>query len=162
MKRIIPLLAVLAMATQAIQTSAQPPERKRGFNERPQRGADGQNRRGMGEQGRRPGGADAGGPMNFDPSKIAARMMGQFDKDGDEKLDQSELLALLTSMQNRRGMGPGAGNDSNRDGMQRGKGRRPGEGARPGADRANKKRRPQNDNDTAEPGGTAPQRPTAE
>ena len=177
MNPIIPLMAVLVMASPSIHATAQPPERKRDSNAQQQRGTDGQTRRGMGREGQRPmgqrsveqrpGGPGANAMMNMDPAKIAQRMMSRFDKDGDAKLNQSELLAMLTSMRERRGMGQGTGNEADRDGGQRGKGRprgdsKRGDNERANNERASKKRRPQNDNDEAEPGGTEPLRPTAE
>ncbi len=65
--------------------------------ERPQRG----------EGAQRPGFAG-------DPEQIAATMIRQFDKDGDEKLDVKELAAMMTAMRERgaatmgrRGPNPG-------------------------------------------------------
>lgn len=176
MKRIIPALALSAIALQPLHVSAQPPERKRGadaprqrgpsgFGQRGpngfgQRGQNGFGQRGARENARGTGGMPGGGFMNLDPTLVAKRMMSQFDKDGDDKLDQTELLAMLTTLREQRGVGAQSGNDTDRDSMKRGRGRM--QGDREGGQRPTRKRRPQNDNDDAEPGGTKPQRPTEE
>jgi len=82
---------------------------------------------------RRPG-QFAGG---FSPEQMAERMIEEFDADGDEKLDATELLKMMTTMRERRG-----------GGMQR----RPGSNGRPSSGNSN-----------ATPGGEKPKRPpTAE
>ena len=78
---------------------------------------------------RRPG-QFAGG---FSPEQMAERMIEEFDADGDEKLNATELLKMMTTMRERRGAG-----------MQR----RPGGQGRPSPrDRS------------ASPGGEEPKRP---
>jgi hypothetical protein len=84
-----------------------------------------------------------GGPQR-DPANMVARIMQEFDKDGDQKLDKTELTAWLIVMQERRGLGM-------RRGGKAGKGR-------PGA--AGKRRRGQED--SGEPGGDRPKRPEVE
>lgn len=80
---------------------------------------------------RRPG-QFAGG---FSPEQMAERMIEEFDADGDEKLDATELLKMMTTMRERRG-----------GGMQR----RPGSNGRPSSGNSN-----------ATPGGEKPKRPPA-
>ena len=80
---------------------------------------------------RRPG-QFAGG---FSPEQMAERMIKEFDADGDEKLDSTELLKMMTTMRERRG-----------GGMQR----RPGSNGRPSSGSSN-----------ATPGGEKPKRPPA-
>lgn len=87
------------------------------------------------------------GRQGGDPAQMVARMMQEFDKDGDQKLDSKELAALLTSMRERRGGGPGA---------QRG-GRPGGQQGRPGAQRQRR-----GDGNAENAGGRRPQRPSEE
>ncbi|MFK8111151.1 MAG: EF-hand domain-containing protein [Rubripirellula sp.] len=122
-------LAVLALAWIAVDCSAAPPEGKRG--------------KGAGEDGKRA--QQRGG----DPAQVVARMMQEFDKDGDQKLDAQELTALMTSMRERRG----AGASGARPGQSAGKGRQ-----RPGGD--SKRKRGADENN--KPGGEKPKRPVAE
>ena len=84
-----------------------------------------------GPRQRRPG-QFAGG---FSPEQIAARMIEEFDADGDEKLNAEELQKMMTTMRERRGAG-----------MQR----RPG-----GQGRLSPRDR------NASPGGQEPKRPSA-
>lgn len=91
----------LAIAVSSV--SAQPPQRDRPDGDRPQRGQrDGDRpQRGPGERG--PGGR--GGEVA--PEAMAKQLMERFDKDGDKKLDATELVAALTEMRNLRGRRPG-------------------------------------------------------
>ena len=73
-----------------------------------------------GQQQKGQGGPRAGGR---DPAVMVARMMEQFDNDGDEKLDVMELTAMLTAMRERTGM--------QRGGTQRGAGQGTRRGPRP-------------------------------
>lgn len=68
-----------------------------------QRGT-GQRPDGKGPDGKRAGGEGRGMAPN---QEMIARIMQQFDKDGDKKLDAKELTALLTQMQNSRAQGTG-------------------------------------------------------
>ena len=70
-----------------------------------------------------------------DQAKIVSRLIEQFDKDGDEKLDASELTALLSYMRERAGNSPVM------------------EKLRPGA---------RMDRPSAEAGGDLPKRPASE
>ena len=83
---------------------------------------------------RRPGqrrpGQFAGG---FSPEQMVARMIEEFDADGDEKLNAEELQKMMMAMRERRGAG-----------MQR----------RPGG-----QGRPSPRDTSASPGGEQPQRP---
>ncbi|WP_404310337.1 EF-hand domain-containing protein [Neorhodopirellula lusitana] len=118
------------------------------------RGRDGENRRSDG--------AASGAALNLDPAKIAERMMQSFDKDGDQKLDQTELTAMLTSLRERRGgREGGAGLGNARDGAaQRQPGRmQRGQGDAQRGNREFKSRRPKGDTEGAQPGGEVPQRP---
>ena len=98
----------------------------------------------LGQKPQRPGGpqrpgvggdAKAAGqgrrqPQN--PQQMVARMMQQFDKDGDQKLDIRELTELLTQLRERRGGNVGAGGNQGRGGVQR-QGQRPGQQRQGGA-----------------------------
>ena len=97
---------------------------------RAQRFRSGDQPNGEGKPGQRRPGQFAGG---FSPEQMAERMIEEFDADGDEKLDATELLKMMTTMRERRGAG-----------MQR----RPGGQGRPSPrDRS------------ASPGGEEPKRP---
>ena len=88
--------------------------------------------------------------MQRNPADMASRMIQQYDKDGDQKLNAGELAAMLTAMRERganRGQGP-----PQRPGMERGK---------PGQNSQGKGRRRQ-DNENAAPGGEKPKRPASE
>lgn len=75
--------------------------------------------------------------------EMAKRMMEQFDKDGDRKLDSTELVAALTAVQERMA------------------GRRP--GTRPDARGGEARRRaPRGGDANKAPGGDRPRRPNAE
>ncbi len=135
MRQIIPVLAIFCTALVASECSAQPPQRP---------GA------------QRPGGRRPGGPGGErDPAQMVARLIKEFDKDGDEKLDAKELTAMLKSMRERRGGRPGAGAPS---------GQRPGgpEGRRPGGPQKSGGKRPGGTDDGAAPGGERPKRPSSE
>ena len=88
--------------------------------------------------------------MQQDPKQMVARMMQQFDKDGDQKLDVRELTELLIAMRDRRGGNAGPAGIQGRP-MQR-NGQR--QGARQGG------RQP--GGDAAKPGGDRPKRPKAD
>ncbi len=66
-----------------------------------------------------------------DPAKMVARIMTEFDKDGDEKLDKTELAAWLKVMRERRGQGMRPGGKAGKG--KAGKGKRGSEG-RPGGE----------------------------
>lgn len=152
------ILSLALIASMATISFAQPPKRD---GDRPQRGsgargnADAAKGKGADRQaGMRPDAMNRrGGPlMQADPEAVAAKMMEQFDKDGDSKLDASELVALLKSLR-ERAQGQGNG----RPGMQR-----PGM-QRAGGD-ADKRMRGRNGEDSqgALPGGDKPKRPGSE
>ena len=146
MKYTTPIVAILSVALLAVTCSAEPPGGQRA------KGANGQ-RRASG--GQRPGaGADR------DPKQMVARMMNEFDKDGDSKLNAMELTAMFASMRDRRGSGerPGAatGRTPGAGPQQRGPGQ---SGQKPAGNR----RRGQNgDGKPAKAGGQAPKRPVAD
>ena len=94
---------------------------------RPSDQQDGERRPGQ----RRPG-QFAGG---FSPEQMVARMIEEFDADGDDKLNAEELQKMMMAMRERRGAG-----------MQR----------RPGG-----QGRPSPRDTSASPGGQQPQRPPA-
>lgn len=147
------LLTVLVMAFVAVECSAQPPggrTKKPGLRDR----ADAQ----AGDRNALPKDRMRQGPQQGlrDPAEMVARLMQQFDKDGDKKLDAKELTAALTAlrergrgMQQRAGQRPGAGGDAAAE-MQR---RRPGKAAgdrrkrdNPGEVGGDKPSRPSDDN----------------
>ena len=86
MKTITSVLAIAFAVSFAFDCEAQRPNRQQG-----QRGEN------AGEGGRRR--PPQGMP---EPAQMAARMMREFDKDGDKKLDTAELTALLTALRDRR------------------------------------------------------------
>ena len=59
-----------------------------------------------GKGGKGKGGA--GGPA-ADPETLAARMIQEFDKDGDKALNQEELTAAIRASHERAGQGKGGG-----------------------------------------------------
>ena len=97
MRYFTPIAALLSLVLFAAEGNAQPPGRGKG-----KPGA-GQQRRGGQGQGQRPG-------MDRDPAQMVQRMMQEFDKDGDQKLDVRELTALFTAMRERRENGGRPGN----------------------------------------------------
>jgi len=141
-------LAVLTLAWIAVDCSAAPPEGMRG-----QRAREGG--QGGGERVQQRGG---------DPAQMIARMMQEFDKDGDQKLDTRELTALMTSMRERRAGAAGAGGaraGGARPGRPAGNGAGKGAGnlrQRPGGDG----KRKQGAGENNRPGGERPKRPVAE
>lgn len=118
MKTLTTLLALTFAITMAMDCTAQ---RNKGQGKSDK----GSRQKSMQRGERQRGGDDAQGRRQADPEKLAAKMLEEFDSNGDEKLNARELAALLTSMRDRRGRG------SAQDGQQ---GRR-GQG-KPGADRA--------------------------
>ena len=118
---------VFADDSSADAENAERKPRAQGF--RPGDQQDGERRLGQ----RRPG-QFAGG---FSPEQMVARMIEEFDADGDDKLNAEELQKMMMAMRERRGAG-----------MQR----RPGGQGRPSPRET-----------SASPGGEQPQRPpTAE
>ncbi len=81
MKRLILSLAVASTTLLATTASAENPE-KEGKKKRP---------------------AAAEGRAARNPEMMVARIIEEFDKDNDEKLDKTELAAWLKAMQQRRG-----------------------------------------------------------
>ena len=59
---------------------------------------------GEGDRPQRGEGFQRPGFAGRDPEQIAAMMIRQFDKDGDEKLDAKELAVMMTTMRERGGM----------------------------------------------------------
>ena len=74
-----------------------------------------------GKGGKGKGGA--GGPA-ADPETLAARMIQEFDKDGDKALNQQELTAAIRASHERAGQGKGggAGGGKGKGGGGKGKG----------------------------------------
>ena len=128
MRRIAPVLAFLAMVSATAVCAAEPPKGE------PGKGGEGKGRDGQGRMAQR----------MADPAKMVERMMQEFDKDGDQKLDAKELTALLTSMRERIGQGVGAAVEGQRKRGGDGTGRSDGAGRPEGAGR---------------PGGDRPKRP---
>ena len=84
-----------------------------------------------GSKGKRAEAAEGRRRPPRDPAKMVARIMTEFDQDGDEKLDKTELTAWLKAMQERRGPGMRRGGKGRPGG--KGKGPRGAEG-RPGGE----------------------------
>lgn len=97
MKRIVLSAALLALTAFTVNVSADEPGKERG------------KKRGGASQGQRDGARAAGGMRDRDPAVLIERMMKEFDKDGDQKLDVKELTALMTSMRERREGGQAQG-----------------------------------------------------
>jgi len=139
MNRFARSMALVAVALLVSECPAQKPEPRPRDREPAAQGAK------RGAAGQRA--AQAG---QRDPAQMVARMIKEFDSDGDQKLDAKELTALLTSMRERR------------DGGQRMRpaGRQAGQGqAKPAQDR--KGRRP-DAGGAGKPGGERPKRPNVE
>lgn len=101
MHKLIIIPTLLAASVWAIDSpAAEPPLDKPKSEAASQKNEPGKGR--PGDKKQTLAGRLAGG----DPAKIVARMMDQFDKDGDEKLDVTELTALFTSMRERSGNSP--------------------------------------------------------
>ena len=154
MKYMAPALAILCVALIAFDSSAEPPARRKAngkqANGKQGRNADGQRRSRDGQQ--RPGQQRP----DRDPAEMAARIMREFDKDGDKKLNVTELTAMMKSMRDRRGgqrPGPGANGPQGRRGTGK-------DGQRPSG--ADGKRRRSGEDSKAKAGGERPKRPTAE
>lgn len=146
--------AIMSVALITADCSAQPPGRQRG-SKGAKPGAERGERGERGSQGR-----GAGASQQRDPAEMAARMMKEFDKDGDSKLSSRELMALLTSMRDRRSSGD-AGAAA---GQRMGKGQRP-EGAGQGGPKAGgpkaggKGGKGKGADQAGTPGGQKPKRP---
>lgn len=133
------LATLLAASLMGAESFAGPPEKGDGEG-RPKFGQ----RDGAGRRGREDGARGPRGPRgDMDPQQFVARLMQQFDKDGDQKLDAKELTSMLTAMRERRGAGPG---------MM----------GRPGAGKEGAGRRRPNNDDGGQPGGDKPRRPPVE
>ncbi|GAB5403350.1 MAG: hypothetical protein Aurels2KO_15810 [Aureliella sp.] len=102
-----------------------------------------------------------GGPMmQADPTAVAAKMMEQFDKDGDSKLSSTELVALIKSLRERmQGQGgrPGMEGRAGAAGRQR-----PDAAQRRGNGQGQGKRMRGRDGADATPGGDKPKRPSSD
>lgn len=141
-KKITLSLALLSVALLAYDCSAEEEKGKQQGGKRS--AAQGANRAQTG-QGR-------GGPgAERDPAQLVARMMREFDKDGDQKLDSTELTALLKSMRQRRG-GEGQGQPGQ---ARQGK-------PRQGRQGAEVQRRRRGAEGAGNPGGERPKRPADE
>ena len=150
MKITVAVMTVLCGALIVAECSAEPPGKpdgKRGPN------ANGQQR----GNGQRPG-------NGADPAQMVMRMMKQFDKDGDQKLDVRELTTMLKAMRERRADGGGRpGANGQKPGNNGPRGQKPGAGQprrRPGEDRA--KENKAGGDRPAKPGGGARKRPAPE
>ncbi|QDT08500.1 EF-hand domain-containing protein [Planctomycetes bacterium K23_9] len=108
MKRIALSVALLALASFTVTASADEASKERGKMRR--------------DDAQRQKDGPRGGAAQRDPAVMVAQMMKQFDKDGDEKLDVSELTAMMKSMRDRRGGKgrPDAGARTRRGGKQGG------------------------------------------
>ena len=144
MKFTTSIVAILSVALIAFECSAAPPGGPRG-----EKGKNANEQRG--ERGKGAAGKGQGPGAQRDPAQMVARMMKEFDKDGDSKLNARELTALLTSMRERRGSGEKPGQAA---------GQRRAQGQKPGA--AGKGQRRQGADGKKTPGGERPKRPAAE
>lgn len=169
MKYTASLAAFLSLALISGDCFGQPPGRGKGKPDQDNPGA-GQRRdgaRGPGQGRGRPGQGQGRPQGDRDPAQFVARMLEQFDKDGDKKLDLRELTALFTAMRERRGNGgqPGAGGPGRPGDGRPGDGRpgagRPGDGPGRGQKGNGQRRRPDAD-DAGDAGGAKPKRPPAE
>lgn len=145
MKHITTVVALVCVATIATECQAQRPGRG-GQRARSQ----GEQRQRQRPQGQRPGAGD--------PAQVAARMLANFDKNGDMKLDGSELAAMFKSMRENRGQA-GQGNMQGRraqDGRGAGEGRPSRSGGRQGG------REGRRASDETGGAGFRPRRPTGE
>lgn len=130
MRKFVMIPTLLAASVWALHCSADDPPRDKSKRD----AASEKSGQGKGRPGdKRPN--FAGRLGGGDQAKMVARMIEQFDKDGDEKLDASELTALLSFMRERAGNSPAM------------------EKLRPGA---------RTDRPTAEVGGDLPKRPDSE
>ena len=162
MKSMIFSAAVLAVACMTCNASADETGKKRGEGQRARAGQGQDAKRGPG-QGRRQGGPGARGGER-DPAQLVARMMQEFDKDGDRKLDSTELTALLKSMRERRGSAAEGRRGPGRPGQaQRGEGRgKQGEGRQRAGKQDAGGRRRGGAEANGNPGGERPKRPDNE
>ncbi len=103
---IIALVCSLTLGTVSVALSS--PAQK-GKGNKAQQGQKKNGQKGKGGQGR------------MDPSAMAARMIQQFDKNGDKSLNVRELTTALTTMRERRGQ-------AGKGGMGKGKGGGPAKG----------------------------------
>lgn len=139
MKRMTMMIALLAVGMMTAAATAE--------DEKGNRRAGGKARAaGERPQGERPAGGRPGAGGQ-DPAKMVATMLERFDKDGDQKLDKTELTALFKSMQERRGGGGQAG----------AAGRKPGAAGKRGAGEGRQK-----GGEGKQKGGVRPERPKAE
>lgn len=150
MKKVATLFAALAITLCASEINASPVEGQKGEGRAAGKARDG--KPGAAREGR-PGGGREGRPgagrgtRGGDATQMVARIMKQFDKDGDEKLDMKELTAMMTAMRERR---MGQGGQMQRPGQdgQKGQGGRKGAGRKRGGDEGK------------EAGGKTPKRPS--
>lgn len=127
MKRLILSLAIASTTLLATTASAENPEKA--------------------AQKKRPAAAE--GRAGRNPEMMVARIIEEFDKDNDQKLDKTELAAWLKAMQQRRG-------------ELIGKLGKPGAG-KPGAGKLGPgKKGKRAADDQAAPGGDSPKRPESE
>ncbi|MEM6690782.1 MAG: EF-hand domain-containing protein [Planctomycetota bacterium] len=147
MKRNASICAVAALTILTANLDAAPPEGKRGEG------------RSAGQERGSRFGAQRGNRGGGDQTQLVARMLQEFDTDGDQKLDVNELTALMTSMRERRmGQGGSGGQRGPGGAMGQGQRRGPGEGGQRGQ-RGRQGRGAEGDQ-TA--GGKKPRRPEAE
>ncbi|MDP6446740.1 MAG: EF-hand domain-containing protein [Pirellulaceae bacterium] len=130
MKRLTHLLTLLSVVFVACECTAQAQVR-----DRANRAANANGQRRLAD-GQRP----QGGRPDRDPAQIVVRMLKEFDKDGDNKLNAKELTALFVALRERRGGAARQGAGANDKGQRRQR-----NGVEPDA-----------------PGGQVPQRPPSE
>ncbi|MGI9470602.1 MAG: hypothetical protein ACR2NZ_03650 [Rubripirellula sp.] len=161
--KILTLTMIVLATTMVAETSFA--EENQGPGQRRQRGAqaNGQQRQGPGGQQRQGPGGQRGGDR--DPATMVARLMEQFDKNGDKKLDMTELTAMMTSMRERGGAQRGQGQGRGQGAAGQGRGQRPGGqggAGQGGAGQGKGQRQGRGPDGDAAAGGKRPKRPDAE
>ena len=146
MNRLVQLLSIVAVLSLSINCFGQEPEnRKSKKDAKPRRAAAADQAYELsGEDGNAKRQRQAG---QIDPARMVERMMQEFDKDGDQKLDATELTALLSKLRDLRGRFAGQSSELTPEGKPQNR-NRPGNKGKRG-------------NDSAEPqaGGDTPIRP---
>ncbi|MDB4614596.1 EF-hand domain-containing protein [bacterium] len=153
MKLGIPLIAILSLCFLAAEVTAQPTaaQSKGKRSAQGKSGAKGKagGKSRSGEKGK--GRAGQGGQRDI--GQMVARMMKEFDKDGDQKLNTTELTALMKTMQERRG---------GQMGQQSRAGQRPGDSEKAKGKGKGKGKNKSKSSDAPATGGQKPKRPDSD
>lgn len=143
------MTAFVAISFFTAESFAAPPGAGEGGKKGQRAGGPGGKGAGQGQRGQ-----GQGQRGSRDPSEMARMMIQRFDKDGDQKLDATELGAAMTAMRQRGGQGQGPGQGQ---GMRRRPGGPGQAGAgKPGGKAGGKRNR---GDDAGVPGGERPKRP---